>query len=179
MPPGLSPRLRPQFLLFGAAAAQLNLAIEVQVVNSRIIDNMLVAAAAATVGGSASVSLSMMNSDVSGNMVAAAGALAISNFASASASGTGGSARNNALLAAGLVATGGQASARADFGTVDGGDNEANVAGLPFVNQPVVTSIIKTVMDTGKQQASLASERSRKGCSVAFGMTGAAQEAAA
>ena len=148
-------------------------------VNSRIIDNMLVAAAAATVGGSASVSLSMMNSDVSGNMVAAAGALAISNFASASASGTGGSARNNALLAAGLVATGGQASARADFGTVDGGDNEANVAGLPFVNQPVVTSIIKTVMDTGKQQASLASERSRKGCSVAFGMTGAAQEAAA
>ncbi|KAI7841368.1 hypothetical protein COHA_004986 [Chlorella ohadii] len=139
---------RNQLVLFGAAAAQLNLAIDVQVVNSRILDNMLVAAAAASVGGSASASLSMVNSEVSGNMVAAAGALAISNSASASASGTGGSARNNALMAAGLVATGSEASARADFGTVDGSDNTAMVAGLPFVNQPLVTSIIKTVMDS-------------------------------
>jgi hypothetical protein len=139
---------RNQLLLFGAAAAQLNLAIDVQVSNSKIIDNMLVAAAAASVGGSASASLSMINSDVSGNMVAAAGALAISTSASASATGTGGSARNNAIMAAGLVATGGQASARADFGTVDGSDNEAKLAGLPFVNQPLVTSILQTVMDT-------------------------------
>ena len=149
LPP--APPLHRQLVLFGAVAAQLNLAIEVRVVNSQILDNMLVAATAASVGGSGSASLDMSGSDVSGNMVAAAGALAISNSASASASGTGGSARSNGLVAAGFVASGSQASARADFTTVQGSGNEAMVAGLPFINQPMVTSIIRTVMDAGKQ----------------------------
>lgn len=159
-----SPVPPPQFLLFGAAVTELNLAIEVQVLNSRFYDNMLVAAAAASVGGTASASLTMVGSEVVGNMVAAAGALAISNSASASATGTGGSARNNALTAAGFVATGGEASARADFTTVEGDGNEARVAGLPFTNQPLVTSIIKTVLDAGeKGQGEKGSSRSGRG----------------
>ncbi|PRW59510.1 hypothetical protein C2E21_1634 [Chlorella sorokiniana] len=136
-----------QIVAFGAAVARQNLDIDVQVVNCTIVDNMLIAAAGASVAGSGSVSLTLQSSQVSGNMAAGAGALAISKRATASATGTGGSARNNTLVAAGFVASGGQASADADFESVDASGNTAAAVGLPFVKQPIVTSIIQTVMD--------------------------------
>lgn len=121
-----------------------------QVTNCTIQDNMLIAAAGASVAGSGTVSLTLQNSQLAGNMAAGAGALAISKRAAASASGTGGSARNNALVAAGLVASGGQASADADFELVDAEGNTAAAVGLPFLRQPIVTTVIQTVMDAGK-----------------------------
>ena len=81
--------------------------------------------------------------------VAAAGALAISGDATISLLGTGGGASNNMLSAAGLVGMGGWASYS---GEVSGGSASNNVAlatGLPLLQEPVVASTIKTVMDAG------------------------------
>lgn len=144
LPPPL-PQL--QFILFGALASQLNMVVDVTCVNTRILDNSLIAAAAFAVGGSGSATLSTTGCEILGNTVSAAGALAIGDTATVRATGTGGGARNNQLAVAGFVASGGTASASADLSMVPGEDNQLIGAGFTFTQQPVVQSVLKTVMD--------------------------------
>lgn len=51
----------------------------------------------------------------------------------------------NAVAAAGLVATGDLASARASLDTVSADGNDLLGVGLPFTEEPLVSSIISTV----------------------------------
>lgn len=77
--------------------------------------------------------------------VASAGGLALSATADASAAGSGGAVAGNAVAAAGLIATGGLASARASLDTVGADGNGLLGVGLPFTEEPLVSSIISTV----------------------------------
>lgn len=136
-----------QFVIFGALAAQAGLSIGLQISNSKVIDNQLTAAAGIVSGAAGSASLNTVNSEVRGNMVASAGGLALSATADASAAGSGGAVAGNAVAAAGLIATGGLASARASLDTVGADGNGLLGVGLPFTEEPLVSSIISTVMN--------------------------------
>ena len=81
--------------------------------------------------------------------VAAAGALAISGDATISLQGTGGGASNNMLSVAGFAGTWGGAYYSGDVSTVPASDNLALGTALPLIEEPIVASIVNTVMDAG------------------------------
>lgn len=60
-----------QFVLFGAMVVQSAMAVSVEVVNSRILNNQLTAAAAIAVGSSGTATFSAVGSDIIGNMASA------------------------------------------------------------------------------------------------------------
>ncbi|KAL4458674.1 hypothetical protein ABPG75_013539 [Micractinium tetrahymenae] len=136
-----------QFVIFGALAAQAGLSIDLQISNSQVFDNQLTVAAGIVSGAAGRASLNTANSEVRGNMVATAGGLALSATADAAAAGSGGNVASNAVAAAGLIATGGLASARTSLETVPAESNAFLGAGLPFTEEPLVSSIISTVMN--------------------------------
>ncbi|KAL4458673.1 hypothetical protein ABPG75_013538 [Micractinium tetrahymenae] len=138
---------RNQFVIFGAMAAQAGLAVDLQVTNSQVLDNQLIAAAGIASGSAGKANLTITNADIRGNMVAAAGGLALSTTADAVAAGTGGNASSNSLAVAGLIGSGGTAAAQAAVDAVPAESNTLLGAGLPFIEEPLVSSIISAVFN--------------------------------